>query len=74
MSEWNIFGKMFMLVGLGFLALGLIFLLGAQVFKIGRLPGDIIIQRGNFTFFFPLATSITISIVLTIIVNLIIRR
>ncbi|MGC8927141.1 MAG: DUF2905 domain-containing protein [Myxococcota bacterium] len=37
---------------------------------IGKLPGDILIQRKNFTFYFPIATSILISIILTIIFNL----
>ncbi len=37
---------------------------------IGKLPGDILIQRKNFTFYFPLTTSILISIILTIIFNL----
>jgi hypothetical protein len=74
MNEWNFLGKMFLLIGLGFLVFGVIFLLFAQVFKLGRLPGDIVFQRENFTIFFPLATSIIISIVLTIIINLFIRR
>ncbi len=37
---------------------------------IGRLPGDIYVRRGNFTFYFPLATSILISIILTILFSL----
>jgi hypothetical protein len=40
---------------------------------LGRLPGDIHIGNGNFTFYFPLATSILISFVLTIILNIIVR-
>ena len=34
---------------------------------VGRLPGDIVIQRDNFTFYFPLATSLIVSIVLTVL-------
>ena len=41
---------------------------------IGRLPGDIYIERGNFRFYFPLATSILLSIVLTVILSLFWRR
>jgi Protein of unknown function (DUF2905) len=41
--------------------------------RIGRLPGDIYIKRGNFTFYFPLMTSIIVSIVLTIIFALLRR-
>ena len=41
---------------------------------IGRLPGDITIRRGNFSFYFPLATSIVASILLTLLVYLVGRR
>ncbi len=48
---------------------GIIFLVGLlmQFIKIGRLPGDIIIQKGNTTFYFPIMTSILLSIVLSLI-------
>jgi len=74
MSDWSFLGKMFLLIGAIFLVVGLIFVLGAHVFKIGRLPGDILFQKGNFMFFFPIATSIIISLVLTLIINLFLRR
>lgn len=67
----------------GFDSLGKILLLGAAVmaaagivllilgrFGLGRLPGDIVIQKENFTFYFPLVTMILLSIVLTIILNI----
>ena len=41
---------------------------------IGKLPGDILIQKDNFTFYLPIATSIIISIILTIVLNLITRK
>lgn len=41
---------------------------------LGRLPGDIIIKRDNFTFYFPLATSVLVSIVLSLLAWLIFRR
>ncbi|MGC9042866.1 MAG: DUF2905 domain-containing protein [Myxococcota bacterium] len=53
---------------LGFLGLLLTFF--DKIPFIGKLPGDILIQRKNFTFYFPIATSILISIILTIIFNL----
>ncbi|MBS3977396.1 MAG: DUF2905 domain-containing protein [Syntrophomonadaceae bacterium] len=74
MGDWNYFGKLFLIIGIIFLALGAMLLLFTQVFKIGRLPGDIIFQKGNFTFVFPLATSIIISLVLTIIASVFFRR
>ena len=41
---------------------------------IPRLPGDIAIERGNFRFYFPLGTSIVVSLVLTLLLNLFLRR
>jgi hypothetical protein len=53
--------------------------LGAIVFGLGklgvdRLPGDILVRRGNFTFYAPLGLMIVLSIVLTILLNLFFRR
>ncbi len=52
---------------------GLVFLASKFGIPFGRLPGDIRIERENFSFYFPLASSILISIVLTIILNVIFR-
>ena len=52
---------------------GLVFLAAKFGLPFGRLPGDIRIERDGFSFYFPLASSILISIVLTILVNIIIR-
>ncbi len=57
-------GKWLVLVGLGIAALGLLVMAGLPI---GRLPGDISVRRGNFSFYFPLATSILVSIILTLI-------
>ena len=46
---------------------------GGRLFGMGRLPGDIFLQRGNFSFYFPVVTCIVLSILLTIILNLIRR-
>jgi hypothetical protein len=56
-------GRALVLVGLGIAALGLLVMLGVPL---GRLPGDFHVQRGSFSFYFPLATSIVLSIVLTL--------
>ncbi len=62
------FGRI-LLIGGGLIAfVGLLFLFFGRL-GLGRLPGDILIQRENFTFYFPLATMIIISIVLTLIFN-----
>jgi len=57
-------GKTLLLVGLGIAALGLLVMLGLPL---GRLPGDFQMRRGNVSFYFPLTTSILLSILLTLI-------
>jgi DUF2905 family protein len=57
-------GKALVWIGLGITALGLVMMLGVPL---GRLPGDIYVRRGAFSFYFPLATSIILSIILTLI-------
>jgi hypothetical protein len=67
MLEFNMLGKTLLLFGVVLIILGVIFLLVGKLPFSGRLPGDIVIQRKNFVFYFPLGLSILISIVLTII-------
>jgi hypothetical protein len=64
-------GRLLIVVGLLLAAVGLLITLGLPI---GRLPGDITVRRGNFTFYFPLATSIVASIVLTLLFMLFTRR
>ncbi len=52
----------------------LIILLNKINVPLGKLPGDIVYKKGNFSFYFPLASSIILSIILTIILNLLFRR
>ncbi len=63
-------GKILVLAGLAIAIAGLAIWGLSSVPFIGKLPGDIYIRRGNFTFYFPLATSILISIIATIIFSL----
>lgn len=67
---WESFGKMFLLIGVIMLLLGGIMLAGGKLFGLGRLPGDIFIQRGNFSFYFPVVTCIIVSILLTIMFSI----
>jgi DUF2905 family protein len=64
------------LVVLGAIALlaGVVLMLAPRIPWLGRLPGDIVINRGPLSVYFPLATSIVISIVLTAVLNLFWRR
>jgi uncharacterized membrane protein YkgB len=59
-------GKMLILLGVLIIVIGLLLLVGEKIPWIGKLPGDIVIRKKNFTFYFPLATSILISIILTL--------
>ncbi|MCI0371342.1 MAG: DUF2905 domain-containing protein [Candidatus Methylomirabilales bacterium] len=67
-------GRMLLLIGVTLVLLGGVLLLVGKVPFLGRLPGDIVIERKNFTFYFPLATSILLSIVLTLLLSLFGRR
>ena len=68
-------GKPLMIVGILLLLLGAILTLGPRLpFRLGRLPLDFHYQRDNFNFYFPLGTSILISVVLTLILALVNRR
>ncbi|MGA2318262.1 MAG: DUF2905 domain-containing protein [Thermodesulfobacteriota bacterium] len=58
---------MFILLGVFIILAGLLLLVGEKIPWVGRLPGDIIIKKERFTFYFPLATSIIISIILTLL-------
>jgi hypothetical protein len=57
-------GKLLIVVGLAIAALGVLITMGLPF---GRLPGDFVVRRGSFTFYFPLATSVLISLVLTLL-------
>lgn len=67
-------GKLLVIFGLLIVAVGVLLMLVERVPWIGRLPGDIHIERGNWTFYFPLGTSLLLSLVLTLVLWLIGRR
>jgi hypothetical protein len=79
MAGWNQMGKLLLLLGVGLALLGGALILGSKVLQgtkipwLGRLPGDIRIQRGGFSCYFPLATSIIVSLLLTVVLNVIVR-
>ncbi|MDA8161716.1 MAG: DUF2905 domain-containing protein [Desulfobacteraceae bacterium] len=70
MNPFPEFGKTLIAIGVFFVIAGLVMILAPKIPWIGRLPGDIAIKRGNFVFYFPLATSVIISIILTIIFSI----
>jgi hypothetical protein len=65
--------KTLILLGAVLVVLGLILLLLQKTPFLGKLPGDILVKRENFTFYFPLATSIVISIIVSLILYLVSR-
>ena len=67
-------GKMLIIFGVASIVIGGILMLSGKVPWIGKLPGDILVRKKNFTFYFPLATSILISVLLTLIFWLIKKR
>lgn len=67
-------GKLLIVFGLLIAAVGVVVVLAGRLPWVGRLPGDVYVQRGNWTFYFPLATSIVVSLVLTLLFWLIGRR
>lgn len=60
------FAKILITLGIGIAVFGVLLYLGGKL-GIGKLPGDIYIRRGNFTFYFPIVTSILASIILTLV-------
>lgn len=64
-------GKSLIVIGLVIALIGVILTLAGRIPWLGRLPGDIYVKRENFTFYFPLATSIILSLILSFILWLI---
>jgi hypothetical protein len=60
-------GKIIIVFGLILIGFGLLLTFFHRIPFFGKLPGDVLIQKNNFTFYFPLATSILVSLVLTFI-------
>jgi hypothetical protein len=67
-------GKVLIVIGLLVAAAGAFLYLAHKIPFLGRLPGDIVIQRKNFTFYFPLATSLVVSIAVSCILWLLSKR
>ncbi len=66
-------GKFLILMGAFIVILGLLMTFWNKIPILGKLPGDISFQNGNFRFYFPVVTCLVLSIVLTVIINLILR-
>ena len=74
MTGFDSMGKMLMILGLFLLIVGAVIHFGSSFLPLGRMPGDFHWQKGNFSFHFPVVTSIVVSILLTVLLNLFFRR
>jgi uncharacterized protein HemY len=70
-EQFHSIGKVLIIAGISFVIIGILLTQFDKIPLIGKMPGDILVKKKNFTFYFPLATSIVISIVLTLIFYLI---
>jgi len=67
-------GRALVVFGVVIAAVGALLLLAGRVPWLGRLPGDIVVRREPFTLYFPIVTSVVVSVVLTLLLNLFFRR
>lgn len=65
--------RFFIVLGVLLILLGILWPYLAKL-PVGKLPGDIVIQKGRFSFYFPIVTSILLSLLLTLLLNLFLRR
>jgi hypothetical protein len=63
-------GRALIVLGIAILVLGVLFTFGGRIPWLGHLPGDIYIQRGRFSFYFPITTCIVISVVISLVLYL----
>ncbi len=73
-SNMRDMAKMLIFFGVLLCAAGIFLFAASRLFHGRHLPGDIVVKKGNFTFYFPLATSFLISVVLTFLLNAFLRR
>ncbi|MGI6127192.1 MAG: DUF2905 domain-containing protein [Planifilum sp.] len=67
----NQFPKLLIITGAVLLVIGLLWQVGGRWLHLGRLPGDIVIEKENFRFYFPIVTSLLLSVVLSLVLYLI---
>jgi hypothetical protein len=67
-------GRTLILLGIFLLIAGVVITLAGRFTSLGRLPGDLVVKRNNWTFYFPIATSLLLSVVLTLVLWLFNRR
>jgi len=66
-------GKVLIIIGIIIAVLGLLVSFGGRIPFLGKLPGDILIRKDGVSFYFPIVTSLLFSVILTLILNFILR-
>ncbi|OPX31661.1 MAG: hypothetical protein B1H40_03635 [Candidatus Latescibacteria bacterium 4484_181] len=74
MFSLSAIGKFIIIVGILLVITGMLIASVDKLPFLGRLPGDIFVRKGNFSFYFPVVTCLVLSVVLTILLNLFLRR
>ena len=74
MSEFSGTGKLLIVSGIVLVVVGLLAMAGGKIPYLGKLPGDISIQRKHFSFHLPVVTCLAISLILTVLLNLFLRK
>ena len=69
----NLAGKVLIITGLILIMFGLVLIFWTKIPFLGKMPGDLIIEKNNIRLFFPLATCLLISLILTVIFNIVFR-
>lgn len=70
----NEIGRLLLILGVILVVVGAVFMFADKIPFLGRLPGDFLIRKKNFTFFFPLSTCIVLSLLLTLLLNLFFKK
>jgi len=70
----NIIGVFLIVAGIAMLIVGVLIYLSPNIPLLGKLPGDIRIEKDGYRFYFPLTTCIILSVILTLILNLLLKR
>jgi len=70
MSGFGDLGKILVVFGLFIAGIGVLLMVGNKIPWLGKLPGDILIKKGNFTFYFPIVTCILLSIILSLLFSI----
>ena len=73
MAGFEYWHRFLIFFGLFIALLGVLFIFCEKTSLMGRLPGDIFLQKGNFRFLFPIVSCLVLSVVLTILVNLVLK-